>query len=129
VSDEVCREVKMSEARRPRRVAELLRARLAEALKRELADPRLGSLVITQVAVTDDLSIARVGVRLLTDDGNHELRRGTIRALRRASARLRRLVAAELRLRRALELRFEYDTGHDAARRVEQLLEQIQRER
>jgi len=33
-----------------------------------------------------------------------------------------------LQLRKSPELRFEYDTGHDAQSRIEQLLEQIKRE-
>jgi ribosome-binding factor A len=113
------------QGRRSRRVAETLRVRLAEALGRELADPRLASLVITNVTVSEDLSVARVYVRLLAGDEEHAQRRSTLRTLQRATGRLRRLVAPRLRLRRAPELRFEYDTGHDAARRVEELLQQI----
>ena len=115
------------DGRRAKRVAEALRNYLAEALRRELHDPRLASLVITAVSVSADLGIAKISVRLLVGDEDAELRRTTLRSLRRATGHLRAVVAPRLRLRRAPELRFEYDTGHDAIRRVEELLEEIHR--
>ena len=63
------------DGRRTRRVAEALRTHLAEALGREVADPRLASVVITDVTVSDDLSVARVGVRLLVGDEDPGQRR------------------------------------------------------
>lgn len=118
----------MSDGRRAKRVAARLQAYLGQALVREIEDPRLGSLVITSVELTDDLSIARIGVRLMVGDDDPELRRAAMRSLSRAAGRLRRGVAPELGLRRVPELRFGYDTGHDAARRVEELLDEIRRE-
>jgi ribosome-binding factor A len=113
------------DGRRTRRVAEALRSHLAEALSREVADPRLASVVITTVTVSDDLSVARIGVRLLVGDDDPAIRRAMVESLARATHRLRRVVAPRLRLRRAPELRFAYDTGHDASRRVEELLDEI----
>ena len=111
--------------RRAKRVAEAIRAYLSEALAREVSDPRLTTVVITKVVVSDDLSLARVSVRLLGDDEDLELRRSTLGTLRHAAGRLRRVMAPRLRLRRTPELRFDYDTGPDAVRRVEQLLHEI----
>ena len=96
---------------------------------RSVADPRLGSLVITEVKVTDDLSVARVRVRQLADDDSEQLRREVMASLQHAAGRLRRLLAPRLRLRRAPQLQFYFDTGPDAARRVEQLLAEINNER
>lgn len=118
----------MSDARRPRRVAELLRSHLANVLAREIADPRLSSLVITDVFVPDDLSLARISVRLLVGDEQQKLRTSVIETLRRAAPRLRRALGPRLGLRRVPELRFEYDVGHDRTRRVEELLSEIAQE-
>ena len=115
------------DGRRNRRVAEALRTHLADALGREVADPRLVAVVITAVTVSADLSVARIGVRMLAGDEDPSLRRSMLDSLRRATPRLRRVVAPRLRLRRVPELRFEYDTGHDATRRVEELLDEIHR--
>jgi len=117
-----------TESRRSRRVAELLRSHLGSMMIRELGDPRLSSLVITTVEVSEDLSQARIGVRLLVDDNDPEVRRGVLRALRGASGRLRHSLAPAMRVRRLPELRFVYDTGPDAARRVEELLAEIARD-
>ena len=118
----------MSDGRRAKRVATRLQAYLGQALIREIEDPRLGSLVITGVELSDDLGIARIGVRLMVGDDDPKLRRAAMQSLSRVAGRLRRGVAPELGLRRVPELRFDYDTGHDATRRVEELLDEIHRE-
>ncbi len=116
------------DGRRARRVAEVLRAHLAAAIARDLSDPLLGGVVITGVDLPDDLGVARVHVRLLVGDEQAERRTALLRALARAAPRLRRAVVPALRLRRAPALSFDYDSGHDATRRVEELLAEIARE-
>ena len=118
----------ISDGRRGKRVAELIRAHLADLMRREVDDPRLAALVITTVEVTDDLMSARVGVRLLVGDEDAKSRTSALKSLARGASRLRRLIAPRLELRRAPELRFHYDTGHDAARRVEEILHEIKRD-
>ena len=118
----------IGDGRRGKRVAELIRAHLAELMRREVDDPRLAALVITTVDVTDDLMSARVGVRLLVGDEDAKSRAGALKSLARGASRLRRLIAPRLELRRAPELRFHYDTGHDAVRRVEEILDDIKRD-
>ena len=117
-----------TDGRRGKRVAELIRAYLAELMRREIDDPRLSAVVITTVEVTDDLMSARVGVRLLVGDEDPKIRAVVLKSLARGAGRLRRLIAPRLELRRSPELRFHYDAGHDASRRVVELLEEIKRE-
>ncbi|MEO7033882.1 MAG: 30S ribosome-binding factor RbfA [Polyangiaceae bacterium] len=116
-----------SEGRRGKRVAELIRAHLADLMRREVDDPRLAAVVVTTVDVTDDLMSARIGVRLLVGDEDPKKRAGVLKALASGAGRLRRLIAPKLELRRSPELRFNYDAGHDASRRVEELLHDIKR--
>jgi ribosome-binding factor A len=117
-----------TDGRRGKRVAELLRAHLAELLRREVDDPRLAAVVLTSVEVTDDLMSARIGVRLLVGDENPKTRAAVMKSLSKGAGRLRRLIAPRLELRRSPELRFHYDAGHDASRRVEELLHEIHEE-
>jgi ribosome-binding factor A len=105
-----------------------IRARLAELLSREVSDPMLSGVVVTTVELPDDLSIARVKARLLTGGEREDRRRQSVRALERASSRLRRGLGRSLGLKRVPELRFVYDTGIDAAQRVDELLAEIDRE-
>lgn len=109
---------------RAKRVADSLRAYLTEALSRDIGDPRLARVVVTDVGLPDDLSIARVSVRLLGAD-DADARRDVMEGLNRAASRLRKAIGPKLRLRRVPELRFSYDAGHDAALRVETLLKEI----
>ncbi len=117
-----------TDGRRGKRVAELLRAHLADLMRREVDDPRLAAVVVTTVEVTDDLMSARIGVRLLVGDEDPKKRARVLKGLGSGAARLRRLIAPKLELRRSPELRFHYDDGHDASRRVEQILDEIKRE-
>src|SRR6187549_3423611 len=117
-----------TDGRRGKRVAELLRAHLAELMRREVDDPRLAAVVITTVEVTDDLASARIGVRLLIGDEDPKIRAVVLKSLAKGAGRLRRLIAPRLELRRSPELRFHYDAGHDASRRVEELLSEIKAE-
>lgn len=115
--------------RRAHRVAELVRGYLAGAFARDISDPRLQTLTITEVHVPDDLGMVRVGVRLLVGDDDPKARAAALTSLKRARGRLRRGVAPKLALRRVPELSFHYDVGHDAQRRVEELLDEIEREK
>src|SRR5262245_86142 len=89
-----------------------------------LRDPRLSTVTVTRVSLTDDLRLARVYVRLSVDTPDSVERRDLTRALRAASGRLRHALS-ELELRFTPELRFHYDEGEEAARRVDELLAEI----
>jgi ribosome-binding factor A len=117
------------DARRPKRVAELMRTYITELITRDLGDEKLALVVITSLTVTDDLSLARIGVRRLGDDGTERARKELVRSIGRAAPRLRRALGPRLGLRRVPELRFEYDLGQDKAQRVDELLAEIASER
>ncbi|MEZ4295342.1 MAG: 30S ribosome-binding factor RbfA [Polyangiaceae bacterium] len=115
--------------KRSDRVASRMQEELTLML-RKLQDPRLEGAVITRIELTDDLSFARIFVRkelLLEDDAPAKKR--LLRGFDAASSRLRQNVGRALGLRHTPELRFQYDTGQDAAIRVEELLREIARDK
>jgi ribosome-binding factor A len=118
-----------NDGRRTKRVAELIQRHFAEILRREVDDPRLAAVVVTGVEVTDDLMIAKIGIRLLVADDNERQRKSVVDQLRRAASRLRRQITPRLELKRAPELRFHYDVGPDAQNRVSALLREVDAER
>jgi ribosome-binding factor A len=118
---------------RPLRAAAQLREELARQIARELGDPRLEGLVVTNVTMTPDLRLAKVYWRLATSSlPGVDLavsRADAEKALDKSQGRLRRAVTARLGLRYAPELRFQYDDGQDARDRIEQLLHEVKTER
>ncbi len=88
---------------------------------REVGDPRLGFVTVTEVRMSNDLHHAKVWVSTF---GDEEARAESMQAVRWAGAFLRRQVAARLRLREAPELHFIEDRTLDASERLEHLLEE-----
>ena len=113
------------ERSRPARVAERIRAELMElVLRGAIRDPRVKDVVISDVRVTDDLSIARIYVRTLGDPSDR-VREQLVEALRKAAGFLRREIGGKLRLRRVPDLEFFWDEVIDRAVRMESILEEM----
>ena len=113
----------MSQGSRPERVADQLRAELAQLLSREVHDPGVGFVTLTRVRVSPDLQMARVYYTSLGDEAGH---RTTARALERAAPFLRRQIGRRLRLKRVPELTFTYDDSIAGQDRIERLLSELQ---
>jgi len=113
----------MSQGSRPDRVADQLRAEIAQLLSREVHDPGIGFVTLTRVQVSPDLQSARVFYTAL---GDETARRNTARALERAVPFLRRQIGSHLRLKRVPALTFIYDASIAGQDRIEQLLHALQ---
>jgi ribosome-binding factor A len=112
-------------SRRPEQVAGTLRQVIADALTREVRDPRVGFVTVTGVLVTNDLSHARVMVSVPGDEAEKSR---ALQGLQSAAGFLRSRAARALTTRSVPELHFELDKGVQHAARIEQLLESIRRE-
>jgi ribosome-binding factor A len=112
-------------SRRPEQVAGTLRQVIAEALTREIRDPRVGFVTVTGVLVTNDLSHARVTVSVPGDDA---AKARALQGLQSAARFLRSRAARALTTRTVPELHFELDKGVEHAARIEELLASIRRE-
>ena len=105
---------------RSRRVEEAIQRILGEALSSKARDPRLGGVIITDVSVSRDLSVAKVYYTLLSGEpASRELEE----ALRTAAGFLRSSLARELRVRHVPELRFFPDEALARGRSLENLIE------
>lgn len=109
---------------RSERLAEAVRHSVADLLRRDLRDPRIGFVTITGARVSPDLSHARIFVSFLGPDAG---RTASLRALNRAAGYLQREVFRRLRLRKTMSLVFVADESVAAGSRVEELLEEIHR--
>ena len=106
---------------RMRRVDEAVREVLGDAISKELKDPRVGFVTVTDVKTSPDLRRARVFVSVLGDPAR---RRASMRGLQSAHGFLQRRVADELRLKHTPELAFEYDDSIERGMRVSALLDE-----
>lgn len=106
---------------RMRRVDTVLREVLAEAVGRELSDPRLGFVTITHVEATQDVREAKVWFTTL----RARERQATQQALESARGLLQARLAAELGSRHTPQLTFVYDSSQQEAmalsRRIDEL--------
>ena len=116
----------MSHATRASRVGDQIQAELASLLTREVHDPGIGFLTITQVKLSPDLQQARV---YYTSIGDDKAKRESARALDRATPFLRRQVGQRLRLKRVPELTFFYDESIEQGDRIERILQELKTER
>ena len=108
--------------RRQRRVSELIHREMSMLLMRDVRDPRLADVTVTEVRITPDLLIARIYYTVL---GDAEQEREAAAALESATGYLRTQLAGRVRLRLAPELVFELDQSAAYGRRIDKLLDQI----
>jgi len=109
----------VSEARRPERVAEMILRELSALLMRDLRDPRLRGVTLTQVTMADDLRHGRVYFSHLEGSARAA---AAIAGFKSASGFIRREMGRVLGLRYTPELDFEFDPGMERAARIEVLL-------
>jgi ribosome-binding factor A len=112
--------------KRADRVAERIKAELMALLVRGVVrDPNAADCCITAVKVSDDLSHARVYVRLLRTEVPEPAREALVGALNHAAGFLRRELAPRLAIKHQPDLKFFWDQNIDQAARIEALLSEI----
>jgi ribosome-binding factor A len=109
--------------RRSMRVAEEIRQVLSGIVQRDLADPAISLISITEVDVAPDLSVAKVYVSSLATD--EQERERSLQALKRSQGRIRHLLASRTKLRHTPELRFALDETAQYADNIGRLLRDV----
>ncbi|MFC3914643.1 30S ribosome-binding factor RbfA [Pseudaeromonas sharmana] len=92
---------------RARRVAQQMQREVAMILQREIKDPRIGMVTVSDVDVSGDLQHARIYVTFLNNDAE-SIETG-LKGLSEASGYIRLLLGKAMQLRVVPELRFAYD--------------------
>jgi ribosome-binding factor A len=111
--------------KRADRVAELIRADMSEIINKEVKDPRLHSVTITSVKISDDLRNAKIYfVEMGKDECSDEVKAG----LGKAAGFIRRELGKRLQLRSVPELLFIHDDSFGYGNHIEKLLAQIAQE-
>lgn len=108
-------------AARLRRIADQIQRELADLIRLEVKDPRVGMVTLTDVELTADYAHAKVFFTLL---GSAAARHETEQALQHAAGFLRTQLAHRLRLRTVPQLRFVYDASVERGVRLSRLIDE-----
>ena len=112
-------------SQRTARLDELLREEISEVIRREVDDPRIGFVTVTDVEVSPDLRHANVWASVI---GSAEERRLTLKALGRAMPFVRHRLG-QLRLKRIPELHLKDDRTAERGTRVMRILDDLEQGR
>jgi len=105
---------------RSQRMAEQLRRDLAEIVRVEIKDPRLGFLSFTEVKVSRDLSHALVYCSVLNAEEQEE----SLKTLNRASGYIRKLIAGRIHARIVPSLKFVLDDSMQRGAQMDEIIRQ-----
>ena len=107
------------------KIQELMKQEISNIILRDLKDPRIGFVTVTQVEVTRDLSQAKVYVSLM---GNEKQVADCWDGLSSSLGFIRREVGHRIRLRVTPELILMIDKSLDYSEHIQKLLLQIEKE-
>ncbi len=113
---------------RRQRVADRIRAELSDLFRREMSDPRLELVTVTDVTVDRELAFANVFVSSAVrgEAATPEERQDEVMAaLNGAAGYLRREIGARVRLRSTPQLIFHWDPTPERGEHLAQLLDSL----
>jgi len=107
-------------SQRAQRVGDQIQKEMADLLRHEVKDPRVGQITVTHVDVTPDLSHATIHFTHLAGREHGE---DTVHALMRTSGFLRTQLSHRLDLYSVPQLHFAYDDSIEAGMKLSQLID------
>jgi len=110
---------------RTERTADTLKEEIAQIVSYELEDPRLTTVTVTDIRLSADKRTARVYVTVAGDEAEHK---SALAALKHAAPYVRKQLGLALNLPRTPEIHFVRDRVEEEGERVDQLLQEIERE-
>lgn len=109
--------------KRADRVSDLLKEEISQMLLREVKDPHIGFITITDVEVSKDLQVAKVYYTIL---GDEKQLRESAQALNRASRFIKRQLGKRLRMRYIPDIIFKYDHSLEYGNRIDDILSHLE---
>lgn len=107
---------------RLQRIADRIREELSEMLIREISDPRLHLIYVTDVKVDKELAYADIYVSAVEGISRSK---DVLAGLESASGFIRRTLASRIELRTFPRLRFHWDVTPENADHIERLLAEL----
>ena len=112
----------MASESRAVRVAEVVRAEVAQLLSKGLKDPRVGFVSIMAVKMSSDLQYANLYVSVY---GSEKEKKDSLIGLRNSAGWIRRELGRRLKLRLTPEVRVYEDTTLEDVFRIEEVLKEL----
>lgn len=112
--------------RRTDRIAHLIQREIGNVILKELTDVRIGFVTISRVEVTTDLAFAKVYISVL---GSDKEKRDSMAGLAHSASYLRTHLSKVLQMRTVPRLTFVEDKNLDHGFRINQILNDIKREK
>ena len=109
-------------AYRVERIEKIIEREIGNILLSEVKDQRLRYVTITNVKVTNDLSIATVFYTIIGDENQIV---STKKNLEDAKGFIRSKLSKVLEIRKTPELRFKYDESFEYGNKIEEILKNL----
>nr|WP_320145885.1 30S ribosome-binding factor RbfA [uncultured Anaeromusa sp.] len=107
------------------KVQEFIKQEVSQIIQRDIKDPRVGFVTVTDVEMTRDLRHAKIFLSLM---GSDEQKKATWEALNRALGFMRSEIGKRIRLRCTPELSLHLDRSLDYSNNIQKLLLQLEKD-
>ena len=108
------------------KLQELIKQEMSKILLKEIKDPRIGFVTVTDVEMTGDLREAKIYISVM---GGEEQVKSSLEGLNSALGFVRREIGQRIRLRFTPEISFALDTSLDYGDHIQKLLLQVEGDR
>ncbi|WP_366921681.1 30S ribosome-binding factor RbfA [Metallumcola ferriviriculae] len=109
---------------RANRVAEQMKKEIAQIIRDEVKDPRIGFVTVTGVELSKDLRHSKIFISILETDKNRE---DSLAGLEKATSFIRRELGQRLQLRYTPELEFRFDHSIEYGAHISKLLSEVKK--
>ncbi len=110
---------------RAERLAELIKQEISDILLREVKDPRIGFVSVTDAEVSGDLRHAKVYVSVYGSDKEKE---DSMKGLDKAAGYIRKLLGERITVYHTPEILFRYDNSLEYGAHISKLLDKVKNE-
>jgi ribosome-binding factor A len=104
------------------RVGELLKEEISQIVLREMKDPRIGFVSVTDVEVSGDLRHAKVFISVYGSDKEKE---ETLEGLQQAQGFVRKLVGERIKIHHTPEIIFRYDDSIENGVHISEIIKDL----
>lgn len=111
--------------KREQRVGELLKEEISQIILREMKDPRIGFVSVTDVEVSGDLRHAKVFISVY---GSEKEKKETMEGLNQAKGFIRKLVGDRIKTYHTPEIIFRYDDSIEHGVHISNLIKEVRKE-